>query len=215
MTRLANALLLGGLAVVAALLLTLLAVVVETRIAANERAARERTMLEVVPGARDGLALDAQPVPAAYRALLGLTADDGDLYLVRRDATLIGVIAPVIAQGYGGPISAVVGIDLQGVVTGVRVLAHRETPGLGDDIDLGKSNWILGFNGTSLSAPSEAAWRVKKDGGHFDGMTGATVTPRAVVRQVQSALRYFAEDGRRRLAAPPEPGDEASGTSDD
>ncbi len=210
----ADALLLSGLAVVAALLLTLLAMALQPMIAANQRAARERTMLEVMPAPRAGLALDAQPVPAQYRALLGLTGS-GELYRVRRDGALIGLIVPVIAQGYGGPISAMVGIDLQGVVTGVRVLAHRETPGLGDDIELGKSTWILGFNGTSLGAPAENAWRVKKDGGHFEGLTGATVTPRAVVRQVHSALRYFAEDGRQRLLAAPQPQDRASEADDD
>ncbi len=205
MTRPAAALILGGLAVVAALSLTLLAVVLEPRIAANASLARERAMHEVVPGARAGLALDAQPVPARYRALLGVNTGDGELYRVWRDETLIGIIVPVIGEGYGGPLSAVVGIDLQGMVTGVRVLAHRETPGLGDDIELGKSDWILGFNGTSLTAPAETAWQVKKDGGHFDGLTGATVTPRALVRQVHNALRYFAEDGQRLLTAPKPP----------
>ncbi|MGK2913447.1 MAG: RnfABCDGE type electron transport complex subunit G, partial [Porticoccaceae bacterium] len=95
------------------------------------------------------------------------------------------------------------GLDIHGVLTGVRVLSHRETPGLGDAIELRKSDWILGFNGKSLGNPAEDAWRIKKDSGHFDGLTGATVTPRAVVQQVHHALRYFAEDGARLLAPAP------------
>ena len=77
-----------------------------------------------------------------------------------------------------------------GDVAGVRVVSHRETPGLGDAIDLKKSDWVLDFDDTSLQAPAKDRWLVKKDGGDFDQFTGATVTPRAVVVAVRKALEY-------------------------
>lgn len=200
-----NAIQLCALAAAAAILLTLVHAATRTAIAANEVAARQRTMWEVIPGPHDDLNLVVMPVPNHYRTLLGLAAQGGELYLVRRQQTPIAAIIPVIAQGYGGAIVLAVGVDLRGTVTGVRVLAHRETPGLGDDIELGKSRWILGFNGKSRTEPPDQAWRIKKDGGQFDGFIGATITPRAVVHGVHQALRYLAEDGGRLLAAKPEP----------
>ena len=89
------------------------------------------------------------------------------------------------------------------VELGVRVVAHKETPGLGDRIELAKSPWVHGFDGKSLGDPADAGWAVKKDGGTFDQFAGATVTPRAVVRAVHKALRYF-DANRERLLAPEE-----------
>jgi electron transport complex protein RnfG len=84
-----------------------------------------------------------------------------------------------------------VAIDKNGVVTGSRVISHKETPGLGDKVDLKKSKWILSFANKSLENPSLKGWAVKKDGGDFDQFTGATITPRAVVRAVKNTLIYF------------------------
>ncbi len=78
-----------------------------------------------------------------------------------------------------------------GNLSGVRVVKHRETPGLGDAVDISHSNWILGFNDKSLSNPDDQGWKVKRDGGIFDQFTGATITPRAVVNAVHNALLYF------------------------
>ena len=83
------------------------------------------------------------------------------------------------------------GMDKDGAVLGVRVVAHAETPGLGDKIERGKSDWILSFDGRSLSNTSSERWRVKKDGGDFDQFAGATITPRAVVHGVESGLKFF------------------------
>lgn len=94
-------------------------------------------------------------------------------------------------------IRLLVGIDRDGRVTGVRVVSHKETPGLGDYIDIGKSDWIKGFDGQSLERPD--AWRVRKDGGQFDYMAGATITPRAVVAAVARTLAFF-HDYRAELA---------------
>jgi Na+-translocating ferredoxin:NAD+ oxidoreductase subunit G len=123
--------------------------------------------------------------------LLGTTAAV-PVYRARRNGETIAiVIAPVAPDGYSGSIRLLVGIDREGRVLGVRVTAHKETPGLGDAIDKRKSPWILGFDGKSLQDPPAARWAVRKDGGDFDEFTGATITPRAVVGAVAGALVYF------------------------
>ncbi len=94
-------------------------------------------------------------------------------------------------DGYGGAIDLIVGVQMDGTVTGVRTLAHKETPGLGDLIDLRRNNWINSFTGRSLSGAEDKRWAVKKDGGEFDQFTGATITPRAVVRAVKNTLLFY------------------------
>jgi len=112
----------------------------------------------------------------------------------------VAAIIPAITQdGYSGAISMIIGINFDGTVAGVRVVEHRETPGLGDKIDLKKSDWILGFNGKSLLNPQQSDWKVKKEGGDFDQFTGATITPRAVVNQILKSLQYFENDRERLL----------------
>lgn len=102
------------------------------------------------------------------------------------------VILPVNApEGYTEAIRMVVGIHRSGELVGVRVTRHKETPGLGDGIEIAKSDWITAFNGKSLSQPALEGWAVKKDGGQFDQMTGATITPRAVVKAVKQSLQFF------------------------
>jgi electron transport complex protein RnfG len=93
--------------------------------------------------------------------------------------------------GYAGDIKVILGIDRDGKVLGARVLAHNETPGLGDKVDPKKSDWITKFNGLSLGNPPIEKWGVKKDGGMFDQFTGATITPRAVVKGIKEALQVF------------------------
>jgi electron transport complex protein RnfG len=93
-------------------------------------------------------------------------------------------------DGYSGDVNLIVGVNVDGTIAGVRALSHRETPGLGDKVDLKKSDWILGFNGKSLVNPTLARWTVKKDEGEFDQFTGATITPRAVVAATLRALQY-------------------------
>lgn len=110
----------------------------------------------------------------------------------RVDNTPTAVILEAIAHdGYSGDIKLLIAIKFDGSIAGVRVLAHKETPGLGDYIDILKGNWIKLFDGESLSKTSEPQWKVKKDGGQFDYMAGATITPRAVVKAVHKALKYF------------------------
>lgn len=106
---------------------------------------------------------------------------------------MAAIITAVAPDGYSGDINLLVGILADGTVTGVRVTSHSETPGLGDAIELRRSNWIKGFNGKSLTAPIEPRWTVKKQNGDFDQFTGATITPRAVVREVSNTLKFFEE----------------------
>lgn len=91
-------------------------------------------------------------------------------------------------NGYSGAINLIVGIDTQGNILGVRVLSHQETPGLGDKIERRKASWILGFNGTNLENTPPTDWNVKKEGGVFDALTGATITPKAVITSVYKVL---------------------------
>lgn len=117
-------------------------------------------------------------------------------YLARLNGEPYAVVLQVTApEGYGGKIQLLAGIYYDGTLAGVRVIPpHNETPGLGDKIELKKSDWILGFNGKSLQNPDKGKWQVKKDGGEFDQFTGATITPRAVVRAVYNALKYFEQN---------------------
>ena len=117
-------------------------------------------------------------------------------------AVLLGAVAP---DGYSGAIRLLIAIGADGRVLGVRVLEHRETPGLGDFIEARRSDWIHGFAGRSLADPPPAGWQVRKDGGEFDQFTGATVTPRAVVGAVRDALTYFERHRTELLAEPPAP----------
>lgn len=102
------------------------------------------------------------------------------------------VLEAVAPDGYSGRISMLVAIKDNGEIAGVRVVNHRETPGLGDYIDISKSRWIKGFDGASTAKYNDTDWQVKKDGGKFDYMAGATITPRAVVKAVHKTLQYFA-----------------------
>jgi electron transport complex protein RnfG len=105
----------------------------------------------------------------------------------------IAVLQVIAPDGYSGRISLIISIRSDGKIGGVRVVSHKETPGLGDYIEIAKSKWITGFDGRSLDDPKDSDWKVKKDGGSFDYMAGATITPRAVVKAVHKALQYFAQ----------------------
>jgi H+/Na+-translocating ferredoxin:NAD+ oxidoreductase subunit G len=115
-------------------------------------------------------------------------------------AALFVVSAP---GGFVGPIQLLIGVRVNGQVTSVRVLQHRETPGLGDKIELAKSDWLLQFDGKSLSDPERNDWAIRRDGGHFDQLTGASITPRAVVKGIRDTLIYF-EANRDAIFGAPE-----------
>ncbi len=106
----------------------------------------------------------------------------------------------VSGQGYAGEIKLIMGVDAAGEILGVRVLAHAETPGLGDKIEEKKDDWIFSFNGLSFEKLTENLWKVKKDGGHFDQFSGATITPRGVVKAVKEGLHMFHQHRAQLLA---------------
>lgn len=111
----------------------------------------------------------------------------------------IEAIAP---DGYSGDIKLVVGVEIDGTLSGVRVLKHNETPGLGDKIELKRSPWILSFNGKSMTDENDLRWAVRNDGGQFDAFTGATITPRAVVKAVRKVLLLVQQQPQLLTQAP-------------
>ncbi len=193
-----NSLLLALFAIVTTVLISGTYLLTRDRIGEQQRKAEEKALLEIVPRERhDNVMLD-DTLPVGKEAGLGLR-EDRRVYRARRQGEVTSVIIPVTAtDGYSGDIDLIVGVNRDGSVAGVRTLKHRETPGLGDKVDLKKSDWILDFTGRSLREPPPSKWAVKKDGGVFDQFTGATITPRAVVAAVVRALEY-AEDRRNLL----------------
>jgi electron transport complex protein RnfG len=118
--------------------------------------------------------------------------DETSIYRARLKGKPSGVILEATApDGYSGDIKLLVAIKADGEIAGVRVLTHKETPGLGDYIDIAHGEWIKQFDGQSLVKRNDEAWFVKKDGGQFDFTTGATITPRAVVKAVHKVLRFY------------------------
>jgi Na+-translocating ferredoxin:NAD+ oxidoreductase subunit G len=130
-----------------------------------------------------------------------LTVDSADanignaktlVYLAKKQGQVNAVSFKFVApDGYAGPIYLVMGLDTNGEILGVRVIAHSETPGLGDKIEIKKSPWILAFNGKSLNNVAYEEFNVKKDGGIFDQFAGATITPRKVVQAIRRGLEFF------------------------
>tara|TARA_A100001391_G_scaffold193181_1_gene168090 strand:- start:217 stop:855 length:639 start_codon:yes stop_codon:yes gene_type:complete len=163
------------------------------RISEAQRRAQLSALNEIVPHDQHDNDLLTDSFTVQDRQHLSLSAP-AEAYRARQGDRVSAVILPVVApDGYSGRIDLLVGIRADGSIAGVRSVSHRETPGLGDKIDAGKSQWILSFNGKSLSMPIPDQWAVKKDGGQFDQFTGATITPRAVVKAVYQALNYFDE----------------------
>lgn len=119
------------------------------------------------------------------------TGDSVLVYQAKKDDVVTAVIFEVSEYGYSGEIRSILAIASSGDVLGVRILFHSETPGLGDKIEVEKDDWILGFNGLSIKRPYKDGWAVRKDGGDFDQFTGATITPRAVVKSIRSGLEFF------------------------
>jgi len=161
----------------------------EDRIAANIEAATLNSLHEILSHEAYDNDILADSLLLSHELLGGR---DLRVYRARLGAEPVAAVFTVVAPaGYGGPIRLLVGINVFGEIDGVRVVSHRETPGLGDDIEVGRSDWILSFDGRSLLDPFYDRWAVRRDGGVFDQFTGATITPRAVVTAVRDTLIYF------------------------
>lgn len=190
MTR--HALILGAFTLVCTGAIVAVDALTRPRIEAEQDAAFARLLSEVLPMtaydnniAKDCLAItdvDAFGRTAAAR-----------IYRARKMGKPIALVFNATApDGYNGDIDLLIAIEFDGKIAGTRVTAHKETPGLGDKIERRKSDWIAQFRGLSLQQPTEARWTVRKDGGDFDGFTGATITPRAVIHALRRVQLYHA-----------------------
>lgn len=159
------------------------------QIAANERATLLRKLSQLIPpDLYDNNFLD-DTIEVLDPALAGSPVR---VYRARRNNKPVALVMTALApDGYSGSIRLLVGIHHDGSLAGVRVVAHRETPGLGDAIDEQRSGWIYQFNNRSLDNPPLPQWKVRKDGGNFNQLTGATITPRAIVKAVRETLLYY------------------------
>ncbi len=177
---------LGGFSLAATLLLAVANALTLEPIAQSAQEDLRRSLEQVIP------ASNHDNNPAADTLVLKADGKDVLVYRARQAGRVSGVAFEVSRRGYSGDIRVLLGIDAAGQLTGVRVLHHTETPGLGDKIEVNRSDWITRFTGLSLGNPPDAQWAVKKDGGPFDQFAGATITPRAVVNAIRDGLRLFA-----------------------
>ena len=183
--------LLGLFALFGTGLLIWIGISTEDRIQTNEHATLLKQLKEIVPADRYNNDLVANTLlvtaPNALGSKKALT-----IYRARLNNKPIAAILTAIApDGYSGNIHLLIGVYADGKLAGVRAIKHKETPGLGDAVEAKRSDWILNFTGKSLTNPSIEQWKVQKDGGTFDSFTGATITPRAVVKATRKALEYF------------------------
>ena len=179
-----------------------------TKPALEASAAEEKMKLisEVLPRSAYDNDLLKDTLEIQPSAALGLD-EKSTVYRARKAGQASAVVLEAIApDGYSGKIRLLIAINLDGTLAGVRVTQHKETPGLGDYIEPKKDKnktrpWITQFNGLSLDSVSDREWKVKKDGGRFDSVVGATVTPRAVIKAVRKAARYVAENHEQLYAS--------------
>ena len=195
------ALILAGFAVVGTGLVAVAYTSTKDIIAEAQRAALEASLNQLVPADRYDNRVVEDRIEVAAPEWLG-TDRPVTVYRARKNGQPVALFAtPAAPDGYSGPIQLLIGVYADGTLAGVRVLAHKETPGLGDGIDEKRSPWILAFAGKSLANPRLDGWKVKKDGGAFDQFTGATITPRAVVKATRTFLEYV-QTRREQLFAP-------------
>jgi len=176
------------------------------RIADNDKALLEQSLEPALAGTfYDSGISDSRLIIAPPHNLPG--SDPALIYRVYAAGEPVAALIAVTARdGFSGPIRILVGVDIDGVVTGVRILKHRETPGLGDKIEPTRSDWIHQFEGRSLADPVTSRWAIKHDGGDFDQLTGASITPRAVIGALRDTLVYFDAHRDEIFAAPADGG---------
>jgi electron transport complex protein RnfG len=171
-------------------------VVTENKIEQNQKAFEARVLLSLLPDTLSAEQLLDSAQTFEQEGIIDLEKlaikNTDRFYQQVNEDSVEAVILPVVApEGYTEAIRLIVGIDPAGNIIGVRVTQHKETPGLGDQVETAKSDWIYAFNDSSLNQPMPSQWAVKKDGGDFDQLTGATITPRAIVKAVKNSLEFF------------------------
>lgn len=197
------ALILAGFATIGTVLVAVTYTGTKDRIAEAQRVALETSLNQLVPADRYDNRVVEDRIEVVAPQWLG-TDQPVAVYRARKNNQPVALFAtPTAPDGYSGPIQLLIGVYADGALAGVRVLAHKETPGLGDGIDEKRSPWILAFTGKSLENPRPEAWKVRKDGGVFDQFTGATITPRAVVKATRQFLNYVRTHHQQLFAAPP------------
>jgi electron transport complex protein RnfG len=189
-----SGLVLGAFAIVGVSLVAVTHAATAGRIAANDRMTMLKKLEAIVPPGSIGNDPIADRIEVQASDLLGNASTN--VYRVRKDGEPVAlVLNPIVPDGYAGPIKLLVAVMKDGSLGGVRVVSHHETPGLGDKIEEQRNDWILGFTGKSLDDPSEDKWKVKRDGGVYDQFTGATITPRSIVKAVANTLRFVKAQG--------------------
>ncbi|MDG4550627.1 MAG: electron transport complex subunit RsxG [Candidatus Contendobacter sp.] len=184
------ALILTGFAVLGTGLVAVTYTATRDIIAETQRKALEANLNQLVPADRYDNRITEDFIEVTAPEWLG-TDQPVTVYRARKNGQPVALFAtPQAPDGYSGPIQLLIGVYADGTLAGARVLAHKETPGLGDGIEERRSPWILAFAGKSLNNPEPERWKVKKDGGAFDQFTGATITPRAVVKATRKFLEY-------------------------
>ena len=184
------ALILSGFAIVGGGLVAITFHSTKDLIAESQRAALEASLNQLVPTDRYDNRIIEDRIEVVAQEALG-THQPVPFYRARKQGQPVALFAtPVAPDGYSGPIHLLIGVYADGTLAGVRVLEHKETPGLGDGIEEKRSYWILRFSGKSLTNPAPERWKVKKEGGVFDQFTGATITPRAVIKATRKFLEY-------------------------
>jgi Na+-translocating ferredoxin:NAD+ oxidoreductase subunit G len=183
------AVILAAFAIAGTSLVAFTHVVTKDRIAANERETLLQSLYALVP--KDTVDNDMITDSMEIEASDFLGSDQTTVYRGRKlEQPVAAVLTSVVPNGYSGPIKLLVAVRYDGTLGGVRVISHKETPGLGDKIEESRSDWIYSFTGKSLSNPTLDKWGVKRDGGAFDQFTGATITPRSIVRAGKNTLLY-------------------------
>jgi len=173
----------------------------KTPIEESDARAKRMFLNQVVPSNLYDNNLVKDTISVEPNALIG-NKKNIDIYRAKKNNQVIAVIIETIApDGYSGEIKTLVGVDQKDKILGVRVITHKETPGLGDYIEVDKSHWIKNFNLKSLDEMGEKEWAVKKDGGDFDYVSGATITSRAVIKSTYKSLLYVKENKKRLFAS--------------
>ncbi len=189
-----SAIILGLFAIIGTTLVAYTFESTKEQIKTNQRMALLRSLHHIISTEEHDNDIFQDKIRVINPTLLG-SDEPVSIYRARMQGKPVAaVIAAVAPDGYNGRIYLLVGIYYDGTLAGVRVVRHAETPGLGDLVDEQKSNWILGFRNRSLADPTPDGWKVKRDGGQFDQFTGATITPRAVVKAVYNSLIYYRQN---------------------
>ncbi len=206
----ASGLILGALAAICTALVAFTYSVTAARIVANEQAYLEQSLAPLLAGIpyTNNLSESTLIIPPPHEL-----PGNGPAIVYRvyaGDEPVAALFVVTARDGFSGPIKLVIGIDTSMSITSVRILEHRETPGLGDLIESSKSDWLTQLDKTSLQSPPPDSWSIKRDGGVFDQLTGASITPRAIIKAVKATLLYFEKHRDSVFAVVPPPQDGAT-----